>query len=302
MVKSPISGKESVLIRSIDLKKLVKDYSESLGIDIAPLIPKDFQLGLYEDTENNFKFFYPFDIAGDSMFYQSLEKFDWYYMPWKWEHEVSQKYIMKGQKLLEIGCGSGGFLKKVSKKIGKENIVGVEMNTEAVKKLQKEGYTVLNTDIESFSLSNKDKFDVVCSFQVLEHVADVSSFLTAQLKCLRKGGKLIVSVPNNDSTLFKINLGGILNHPPHHFGLWNKSSLKSLEKFFPLKTKEFYFEPLQKYHVAWYISNFDNNLVNKPYKFIFKKFPFLKRCMHSLIHKSKSFIKGHTVVAVFEKI
>ncbi|PRY15774.1 methyltransferase family protein [Pontibacter ummariensis] len=301
MVNSPLSGKASRLIGKVDREWLVKAYSGSFGIDVLPLLPNNIDLALYEDIEYKYRFFHPFHVTGDDKFYQGLEKFDWYYMPWKWEHEVSLNYIKNNLKVLEVGCGSGGFLKKVSSKVGKDNVVGLELNSDAVSRLQAEDYLVYDSDITKFSSTNKDVFDLVCSFQVLEHIADVRGFINAKIDCLKRGGKLIISVPNNDSTLFHINYGGALNYPPHHLGMWNKASLKALQDLFPIKLKKFYFEPLQEYHWDWYLSIIDYKVDNSSFSRFLKKYPRLKSNLHSLLRLLKPSIKGHSIVAVYEK-
>jgi 2-polyprenyl-3-methyl-5-hydroxy-6-metoxy-1,4-benzoquinol methylase len=301
MVFSPISGKKSKLVSKIDTEKLIKDYYEQLKIDITPIISKECQISLYEDNESGYRFFHPFQISGDDGFYQNLEKFDWYYMPWKWEHEISLNYIKKGHKVLEVGCGSGGFIKNVSKKLGKENIVGLELNSDAVNHLQEEGYLVYCDDLLDFTKKNREEYDLVCSYQVLEHIANVKDFISAQIKCLKKGGKLIISVPNNNSTLFCNNYGGILNHPPHHLGHWNKESLSSLEEIFQLKLKNIHYEPIQDYHWDWYLSVLDQRFKSRIYGFLNHRIPFVKKAIHRILYRFRPFIKGHTIVAVYEK-
>lgn len=95
---------------------------------------------------------------------------------------------------------------------------------------------------------------MVCSFQVLEHIADVKSFIESSLKALKKGGRLVVAVPNNDVLFFKYrNLRFqnnhylktlLLNLPPHHMGLWNPRSIVNLASIYNLKLEALFKEPL----------------------------------------------------------
>jgi ubiquinone/menaquinone biosynthesis C-methylase UbiE len=64
---------------------------------------------------------------GDSKFYEQLEKFDWYYMPWKWEHEITLSYLDPKKRVLEIGCGTGSFVQKAAD-ISGAYIKGLELN------------------------------------------------------------------------------------------------------------------------------------------------------------------------------
>jgi hypothetical protein len=55
--------------------------------------------------------------------------------------------------------------------------------------------------------------------------------LEDSLKALKKGGKLIIGVPNNEPYFKSYDKYSTLNLPPHHMGLWN---IKVFEKIAPL--------------------------------------------------------------------
>ena len=124
------------------------------------------------------------------------------------------------------------------------DVKGLELNPNAVKKCKEKGLNVENNLIENEAFTNIEYYDSVCHFQVLEHIFSVNEFIGASLKTLKKGGKLIIGVPNNNPFLFISDKWHILNLPPHHAGLWNEKSLESLEKVFPIKLKKIEFEPL----------------------------------------------------------
>lgn len=44
-----------------------------------------------------------------------MEKQDHYYDDWKMENEAVLLYIQSGDKVLDIGCGRGGFIDKINK-------------------------------------------------------------------------------------------------------------------------------------------------------------------------------------------
>ena len=93
-------------------------------------------------------------------------------------------------------------------------------------------------------VKNPQRYDIICSFQVLEHVTEVGEFIDACLKCLKPGGLLIYAVPNNNPFLYKHDKFNVLNLPPHHAGLWNKISLLNIEKFFDLTVINYKVEPI----------------------------------------------------------
>ena len=283
----------------IPVNSLINAYEKEFGIDVSTFFNNIENVKIYECKNTNYRFYYPFNIYGDSDFYQKLQKFEWYYMPWKWEHETAIHLLDKTDKILEVGSGGLGFLKRM-KEIGFD-ITGLELNEESIVKANEIGVKVLNETIQNHSVENFQKYDIVCSFQVLEHISEVHSFLKAQVDCLKPGGKLIISVPNNDSFI-KLTNNVLLNKPPHHMGLWNKKSLASLTNLFNINLDNIYFEPLQEYHIDWYTNIYIDERINK-YKIIrilFKQMKLIKIYSY-FIRKFRMRIQGLSILAVYTK-
>jgi SAM-dependent methyltransferase len=143
-------------------------------------------------------------------------------------------------------------------------------------------------------------YDRVCFYQVLEHIFDVNSFIKAALNLLNKGGYLIISVPNNSSVFFRKKNNVYLNMPPHHMGLWSKSSLIHLSKIFPLYMEEINYEPIQEYHFEWFKSIIKNGVTKT-------KIPFLNRwvgnprVLTSVTSLLRTFYRGHSMMVVYRK-
>jgi 2-polyprenyl-3-methyl-5-hydroxy-6-metoxy-1,4-benzoquinol methylase len=172
---------------------------------------------------SSYRFYHPYDMwLGIANLYEQLQKYDWYYMPWKWEHETTLMYIENGQSVLEVGCGNGSFLKKINEIFDLNESIGLELNRKQL--ICSDNYNIVNKYVQEYQIENQSKYDIVCSYQVLEHISDVFGFIDAKLNCLKIGGKLIISVPNNDSFIQYLN--SALNMPPHHMGLWNKKSIQ----------------------------------------------------------------------------
>ncbi len=242
--------KTSTLIGVKSTDAIISKYMHELNIDVSRYFRQLPEIQIYRCNQTGYKFYYPFDISGDSFFYEHLQQYEWYYMPWKWEHEQAAKLIKSGMKVLEVGCGMGGFLKEVSNRVPDIEITGLELNQSAVERGKSEGLNILAESIEEHAEAHPGTYDLVCSFQVLEHIADVKSFIEGQIKALKKGGKIIVSVPNNRG--FLGDSYNILNMPPHHMGLWDKISLKKMGDYFGLKYHSTHFEPLQPYHSNYF--------------------------------------------------
>jgi len=227
------------LLKTIPSKTIIDKYKDELNIDVKRFFNNTDNVHLYKDTTTGFSFYYPF-VYGDDAFYRELQKFDWYYSSWKWEHQEAKKFIKKGDSVLEIGCAKGSFLEA----LGRDGIqaVGLEINKEAIEYATTNNLNVLNETVEEHAAKHKECYDVVCSFQVMEHVPDVWDAIQGSLSCLKKHGTLIISVPNNNSYLKRID--NVLNYPPHHVGLWNKRSLQNLTRKMNVSKPELYYEPL----------------------------------------------------------
>ena len=65
-----------------------------------PSLP-DFIDAQQPDTSSS-----PPTLRGQSTFYEALQRYPWYYVPWKWEHEIAKSYLKDGDQVLEVGCGS----------------------------------------------------------------------------------------------------------------------------------------------------------------------------------------------------
>jgi 2-polyprenyl-3-methyl-5-hydroxy-6-metoxy-1,4-benzoquinol methylase len=178
-------------IRNISSESIIKMYKDIFNIDVASYLSNIENIALWEDMESGLKFFDP-PVSGDSLFYEQLEKFEWYYMDWKWEYEASLKYIQSSDSVLEIGSGKGAFLSALKKKGIKS--YGMEYNKKQLLESKEKGLIVYHDTIESHSIKYPESYDVIVSFQVMEHIPNVESIILNSLKLLKKGGKLIISV------------------------------------------------------------------------------------------------------------
>lgn len=302
MVNSTITGnKNTHLLKSIDTESVIEMYQKRLSIDVRDLLEKHNKINLYRCDDTGYCFYHPFDIAGDGRFYEQLQKFDWYYIPWKWEHEQTLKLLSPNLKVLEVGCANGSFIEKIQKDF-KVQTVGLELNEDVVMNGIGRGLDIRNEMIDEHAKKNKEKYDLICSYQVLEHISDVRTFIEAQIEALRPGGKLVICVPNNDSFTKYDWENDILNMPPHHMGLWDRNSLKSLTKLFPLRVVRILNEPLQEYHRDWYMKVLKDRIRNIiwPIPSIYNRLR-IHEIIEKFITRYPEKIAGHSILAIFEK-
>ena len=248
---SPITKSQNVsLVTEIDKNIVIQNYKDECNIDVSRYFADVDNIKIYKCEDTGYKFYYPLNLSGDAVFYEDLQKnLDSYYSVWKWENKIALKQIKKTDKVLDVGCGSGKFLEKLAEL--NIDCFGLEFNDNAIVECLKKGYDVKKQSVEEHSKDFKNFYDVVCHFQVLEHIVEPQEFIADCIKLLKPGGKLIVGVPNNNPFLFKNDKFHTLNLPPHHMGLWSKEALAALGKFNNLEIEKIVVEPL--YNISHYL-------------------------------------------------
>jgi 2-polyprenyl-3-methyl-5-hydroxy-6-metoxy-1,4-benzoquinol methylase len=136
------------------------------------------------------------------------------------EHDL---FAMHGQgRLLDFGCGAGGFLAQMQRHGW--HVTGLDASPDTVEHVRAK----LGIDALVGSLPHEDlepaSFDVITMWHALEHVHNPSQVLREAHRLLTPGGRLIVAVPNIDSLPFRWFGPGwfALDLPRHltHFAPW----------------------------------------------------------------------------------
>jgi len=288
-------------IDQLPVREIIEGYRRNFNTDISRFVQSD-TLKIFECEETGLRFYRGID-PGDGPFYAHLMENDWYYIPWKWEHEEASSMLTENDAILEIGCGTGGFLERVSSNV--KSAVGLDLNEDAVQSCKEKGLDVENADLMEYSDQHTERFDAVLSFQVMEHIEDIGNFMRAGVKLLKPGGKFIFGVPNNDSFIANIK-GEYLNMPPHHMNLWTANSIERTAQHVGCKMLGYKLEPLQQYHQNWYVNSIlsDNQSEIQKIPKILRGYFYrnLKRVLNNWVEQEAKNINGHTILAVYEKI
>lgn len=109
------------------------------------------------------------------------------------------KHGGKKSSLLEIGCGNGFFMEEALRH-GYNNVRGVEPSIAAVAKANPEVRQHIIRDIMRPGLFEPEEFDVICMFQVLDHIPNPDMALNECFRLMKAGG-LILCINHNIEAL-----------------------------------------------------------------------------------------------------
>jgi 2-polyprenyl-3-methyl-5-hydroxy-6-metoxy-1,4-benzoquinol methylase len=136
-------------------------------------------------------------------------------------YKTLQKHIrripLKGARVLDIGTAGGAFL-DAAKQFG-YNAYGMEPSADLVKRGRARGLQIEQGTIEKHNFP-PDSFDMVCLWDVIEHLPDPKSALIEIRKLLKPNGIFLVNFP--DIGTLQARLAGkrfwwLLSVHLHHF-------------------------------------------------------------------------------------
>ena len=104
---------------------------------------------------------------------------------------------LKNKKILDIGCGTGEFLKNYHELSNQCLGIDIQQNFKFKNKI---GFTLKNTDFKDFIKNNKKKFDIIFIFEFLEHLSfSDRKFLFKNLfKLLNRNSLIFISTLNKN--------------------------------------------------------------------------------------------------------
>jgi SAM-dependent methyltransferase len=228
---------------------LIKLYSVLLGSGVRAEFAglEGSTISFVRCMQCDIRFFTP-TVVGSERLYELLQRFPWYYQDAKSEYDIAARYVGTGESVLEIGCGKAAFFHRVTAL----RYTGLEVSAAAQQMARGLGANVLRETVEQHARLNGGRYDVVASFQVLEHVAGPGAFLRAAVDCVRPGGRLIVSVPSEDSYLAAAQ-NYTLNMPPHHQTRWTDCALVTAGTLCGLEVVDLHHERLADEHCRAYV-------------------------------------------------
>lgn len=200
-----------------DLFRIVK--CQNCGLEYLSPRPKNRYIGKYYDTESYW---------GKSLDKQVLQ-FNWKIVRDKELSIVYANIFSKYAKgrILDVGCGTGEFLTKFKEEGW--DVLGTELSKEACLYAKKVyGLHIMQGDLLDLHLKS-NQFDVVTLNSTLEHLYEPFETIKKVSKLLKKGGLVVITVPNIDSLGVKIFKEKWLPlHPPKHLYHFNSNTLSKM--------------------------------------------------------------------------
>lgn len=185
----------------------------------------------------------------------------------EFDRDLSHAKAFDGLRLLDIGCG-GGLLAEPMSRLGAD-VVGADAAARNIPVAQvhaeQSGLTIdyRHTTAEDMAAAG-EQFDVVLNMEVVEHVADPLSYLTACRQLLKPGGLHICSTINRNPKSYMMAIIGA-----EHVMRWLPKGTHEWSKFItpdelfelmrnagldPVDRKGFIFNPLTW---TWKLSDTD---------------------------------------------
>ena len=138
-----------------------------------------------------------------------------------------EEYDVPTGTLVEVGPGFGTFASLAVETGRFDRVIGIEANPAMAESCRRHGIEVIDRPVEEATDELRDA-DLVCAFEVVEHLFEPGAFIRSCGELVKPGGLLVVSCPNGLG--FDIEFLGAhsLAIDPEHVNLLNPLSLRGL--------------------------------------------------------------------------
>lgn len=137
----------------------------------------------------------------DSAAFSELAKYEginfWFRARNKLIVSLLQRYFSTCGKLLEIGCGTGYVLANIEKRFPYLEVYGSEIYTEGLRFADSRLTSASLFQMDAQDIPFYEEFDIVCAFDVLEHIENDALVLQQMYEAVRPGGGILVTVPQH---------------------------------------------------------------------------------------------------------
>jgi len=158
------------------------------GLKFTNPVPKEIHIGAYYKSENYISHTDSRKGLMNQVYHKVRKKAIR-------DKELLIARLTDERRLLDIGCGTGDFLKHCQDK--KWQALGLEPDIDA-RNIAKEKAVEVN-EIEALFNLEKESFDIITMWHVLEHVYHLKRDLSQIHKLIKPEGCLVLALPNHTS-------------------------------------------------------------------------------------------------------
>lgn len=209
----------------VAFQKYTLDYHECENCSTLYINPRptDAILGKFYANSVNYDFWNKYifpatdEIRREKIFRPRAEKIK----------EICERNGLQPETLVEVGAGFGTFCEEITRMGFIKNVVAVEPGKALSETCRKKGLNVIESPIEQANFED-GSVDLVCSFEVLEHLFSPSDFVTKCARIIRKGGMAVITNPNGrgfDVVVSPEHSGTV---DVEHLNYMNPNSMKTL--------------------------------------------------------------------------
>ena len=148
---------------------------------------------------------------------------------WDYRDRKALQFI-KGDLILDLGCGEGITLEKLISMDGESHIAGLDIDPENIEICRNHGLPILAGSVFDLPFSS-DSLDTVVFSEVIEHLEDAERAIAEIHRVLKPGGSLIIVFPNDPAFMFaRIVTGKIKEafYDPGHVKQWTPRAIRRL--------------------------------------------------------------------------
>lgn len=108
-----------------------------------------------------------------------------------------KKYFPNSLSLLEVGCGTGQVLDSIHAAQPNLELVGTEIHVKGLEFCRQRLPNAEFMQLDARVMPFVEEFDLVCAFDVIEHVEEDAKVLAQMHQACRSGGGILITVPQH---------------------------------------------------------------------------------------------------------
>lgn len=165
-----------------------------------------------------------FDPTAFEILFKSEARSFWFRNRNRLITSVLKRFFPHSGKFLEVGCGTGYVLSSIQRALPKYTCFGSDIYVKGLEFAKKrvKGAKLFQMDARNIPFDNE--FDVIGSFDVIEHIEVDNSVLREFYKAVKPGGGIILTVPQHKW------LWTVIDEISYHKRRYDKQELMGLVK------------------------------------------------------------------------